>query len=68
MAGQLFTAESAWVGGFYELAMEIGPRSEKMLRSVFAALWRDPDLEAYETCLKSLGAALQGCRSYAPVL
>jgi hypothetical protein len=45
MAERLFTAEGAWYGGFYELALEIGPRSDERLRSALTALWKYPDLD-----------------------
>jgi hypothetical protein len=41
----LFTAPDAWAGGFYEIALEIGPRSDDRLRAALAALWAHPDLD-----------------------
>ena len=45
MDGRLFTLDDAWCGGFYEVALEFGPRSDDRLRSAIAALWQHPDLE-----------------------
>jgi hypothetical protein len=45
MGDQLFTEYDAWHGGFYELALELGPRSDETLRLALAALWRHPDLD-----------------------
>jgi hypothetical protein len=45
MGERLFTAGGAWYGGFYELALEIGPRSDERLRSALTALWKYPDLD-----------------------
>jgi hypothetical protein len=45
MGEQLFTAKGAWYGGFYELALGIGPRSDERLRSALTTLWKHPDLE-----------------------
>jgi hypothetical protein len=45
MAGRLFTAADAWDGFFFELALEVGPRSDDRLRAALAALWQHPDLE-----------------------
>jgi hypothetical protein len=42
---RLFTANDAWSGGFYELALEVGPRSDYQLRSAQTALWSHPDLD-----------------------
>jgi hypothetical protein len=41
---QLFTADDAWLGGLYELAMEIGARSDDRLRAALVALWDHPAL------------------------
>lgn len=41
----LFTADDAWLGGFYELALEIGARSDDGLRAALNALWMHPDLD-----------------------
>ncbi len=49
----LFTAESAWFGGFYELALEVGPRSDDRLRAALAAVWSHPDLDGcYTDCFR----------------
>jgi hypothetical protein len=45
MGDRLFTAEGAWYGAFYELALEIGPRSDERLRSALTKLWKYPDLD-----------------------
>jgi hypothetical protein len=45
----LFTADSAWYGGFYELALEVGPRSDDRLRAALAAVWSHPDLDGCYT-------------------
>src|SRR5215472_11193664 len=45
MGEKLFTADEAWTGGFYELALEVGPRSDDRLRAALEALWSHPDLD-----------------------
>lgn len=45
MAERLFTVEGAWYGGFYELALEIGPRSDERLLAALTALWKFSDLD-----------------------
>jgi hypothetical protein len=40
----LFNQE-AWSGGFFEVALELGPRSDERLRSALAVLWSHPDLD-----------------------
>jgi hypothetical protein len=40
-----FTTNDAWFGGFYELALEVGPRSDDQLRAALTALWAHPDLD-----------------------
>ena len=45
MGDRLFTANEAWLGGFFELALEVGPRSDDRLRAALEALWTHPDLE-----------------------
>jgi hypothetical protein len=45
MDPRLFTAVEAWYGGFYELALEIGSRSDDRLQSALTALWKHPDLD-----------------------
>jgi hypothetical protein len=42
---QFFTERGAWFGGYYELAIELGPRSDERLLSGLAAVWSRPDLE-----------------------
>ena len=37
---KLFTAADAWNGGFYELAIELGPRSDERLLVALKTLWR----------------------------
>ena len=41
----LFTPDGAWFGGFYELALEVGARSDDRLRAALAAVWSHPDLD-----------------------
>jgi hypothetical protein len=41
----LFTTPSAWDGGYYELALELGPRSDGRLGLAVEALWRFIELE-----------------------
>jgi hypothetical protein len=45
MGERLFTTEGAWYGGFYEVALEIGPRSDQRLQSALIALWQHADLD-----------------------
>src|SRR5262245_29820054 len=45
MADRLFTRDDAWYGGFFELALEVGPRSDDRLRAALAALWSHTDLD-----------------------
>jgi hypothetical protein len=45
MGERLFTAGNAWFGGFYELALEVGPRSNDRLQAALTALWSHPDLD-----------------------
>lgn len=45
MGERLFTADDAWAGGFYELALEVGPRSDDRLGAALSALWGHPDLD-----------------------
>ena len=45
MGDRLFTADGAWYGGFYELALDVGPRSDDQLRSALTALWNFPDVD-----------------------
>jgi len=35
----IFAYPDAWSGGYYELAMELGSRSDERLRSALATLW-----------------------------
>jgi hypothetical protein len=42
---RLFTRHDVWLGSFYELAIELGPRSDERLAAASAALWRHPALE-----------------------
>jgi hypothetical protein len=41
---RLFTRHDVWLGSFYELAIELGPRSDERLAAASAALWRHPAL------------------------
>jgi hypothetical protein len=45
----IFTAESAWGGGFYELAIEVGSRSDDRLHAAISALWSHPEIEGCHT-------------------
>jgi hypothetical protein len=45
MAEHIFTLPEAWVGGFYELALETGERSDERLYAALRAVWAHPDLE-----------------------
>lgn len=45
MTPLLFTEDDAWFGGFYEVAIELGPPSDDRLRSALGALWRHSDLQ-----------------------
>lgn len=45
MAERLFTADDAWNGGFYELALEIGHRSDQRLLAALIALWKHANLD-----------------------
>jgi hypothetical protein len=45
----LFTADGAWFGGFYELALEVGPRSDDRLRTALAAVWSHSDIDGCYT-------------------
>lgn len=40
-----FTRPDAWNGGYYELAIELGPRSDARLRSALARMWSHPHLD-----------------------
>ena len=42
---KLFTAADTWNGGFYELAIELGPRSDERLLAALEAVWRYRDLD-----------------------
>lgn len=42
---KLFTDEQAWLGGYYELALELGPRSDRLLTSGITRLWEHPALD-----------------------
>jgi hypothetical protein len=41
----VFTESDTWVGGDFELALEIEARSDVLLSSALSALWQHPDLE-----------------------
>ena len=45
MSERLFTFDDAWLGGFYEVALEIGPKSDERLSAALTALWSHPDLD-----------------------
>jgi len=40
MLSELFTAADTWDGGFYELAIELGPRSDERLRTALETIWQ----------------------------
>jgi len=40
-----FTNPNAWLGGFYELAIELGPRSDERLLAALTAVWSNPNLD-----------------------
>jgi hypothetical protein len=40
-----FGHADAWNGGYYELAIELGPRSDERLAAAHAAIWRYPSIE-----------------------
>jgi hypothetical protein len=42
---QYFTETETWLGGYYELAIELGSRSDERLLAALAAVWADPDLD-----------------------
>ena len=42
---RLFTRNDVWLGSFYELAIELGPRSDERLAAASKALWRHPALD-----------------------
>jgi hypothetical protein len=42
---QYFTDPNAWLGGYYELAIELGPRSDERLLAALTAVWSDPDFD-----------------------
>lgn len=41
----VFTAEGAWEGGSYDLALELGPHDDERLTRALRALWTYPDLD-----------------------
>lgn len=42
---RLFTGKDTWLGSFYELAIELGPRSDERLAEASEALWRHETLD-----------------------
>jgi hypothetical protein len=42
---QYFTEADTWSGGYYELAIELGRRSDERLLAALAAVWAAPDLD-----------------------
>jgi hypothetical protein len=42
---QYFTEPETWLGGYYELAIELGSRSDERLLAALTAVWADPDLD-----------------------
>ncbi len=45
MSNGLFKAPDTWLGGSYELGLEIRPRSDERLEDAIKALWTYPDLD-----------------------
>jgi hypothetical protein len=45
MLSKLFTATDTWNGGFYELAIELGPRSDERLRTALEMIWQYDGLD-----------------------
>lgn len=39
-----FSNSDAWSGGYFELALELGPRSDERLRTALCEVWRHPSL------------------------
>lgn len=67
---KLFTAPDAWTGGFYELAMELGPRDDARLVDALRAVWSHPSIERCylesgreppEQARVSVDAAMRAC-------
>lgn len=42
---ELFTAAHTWSGGFYQLAIELGPRSDERLQAALETIWRYSGLD-----------------------
>jgi len=42
---QYFTGANTWDGGYYELALELGHRSDDLLLAALIALWTHPNLD-----------------------
>jgi len=42
---QYFTEPDTWSGGYYELAIELGTRSDERLLAALTAVWADPNLD-----------------------
>jgi hypothetical protein len=40
-----FTNDNSWRGGFYELSIEVGPRSDERLQQLLEAIWKVPYLK-----------------------
>ena len=45
MMENYFTSEDVWTGGGYELALELGPRSDERLQAALQAIWEEPFLQ-----------------------
>jgi hypothetical protein len=43
--GTIFTAADAWLGGFYEVSLELERQNDQRLASTLAAIWSHPRLE-----------------------
>ena len=41
----VFTKPDAWTGGFYELALELGERSDSRLFAAISTIWKHPSLD-----------------------
>lgn len=43
--GGIFSAYDAWNGGFYELAIVLGPGDDELLEKAIVSLWAFPDID-----------------------
>lgn len=44
-SGETFTGAETWLGGFYELSLELGPSSGERLAAALRAIWSHPSVE-----------------------